>query len=61
MDAPMAPIELDALPEGRGCRGCKAGHDLAVFRAGEAVYAIDDSCEFSAAMICNAHPRKTRQ
>ena len=44
MSTPIPLIELSALPEGRGRRVCKAGLDLAVFRIGDAVYAIDDSC-----------------
>jgi hypothetical protein len=36
-------IELNALPDGSGCRVRTAGLDLAVFRTGGDVYAIDDS------------------
>ena len=42
---PLIPlIAMDELPEGRGRRVCTAGYDLAVFKVGDAVYAIDDSC-----------------
>jgi len=42
---PLIPlIAVDELPEGRGRRVCAAGYDLAVFKVGDAVYAIDDSC-----------------
>ena len=42
---PLIPlIAMDELPEGRGRRVCAAGYDLAVFKVGDAVYAIDDSC-----------------
>ncbi len=44
MKAVIPLIELSALPEGRGRRVCKAGLDLALFRIGDAVYAIEDSC-----------------
>jgi nitrite reductase/ring-hydroxylating ferredoxin subunit len=60
MDAPIALVELDALPEGRGRRVCKAGHDLAVFRVGEAVYAIDDSCPHAGASLSNGKLQGTR-
>lgn len=59
-------IALDALSEGRGRHVCTAGHDLAVFRLGDVVYAIDDSCPHAGAslsagrqqranVICSAH------
>jgi 3-phenylpropionate/trans-cinnamate dioxygenase ferredoxin subunit len=44
MSATIPLIELSALPEGRGRRVCKAGLDLALFKIGDAVYAIEDSC-----------------
>ena len=53
MAAPIPLIELSALPEGRGRRVCAAGLDLAVFRIGDAVYAIDDSCPHNGASLSN--------
>ncbi len=44
MSALIPLIELRDLPEGRGRRVCTSGLDLAVFRVGDAIYAIDDSC-----------------
>jgi nitrite reductase/ring-hydroxylating ferredoxin subunit len=40
----VALIAMDELPDRRGRRVCTAGYDLAVFKVGDAVYAIDDSC-----------------
>ena len=52
--ATMIPlIELGALPEGRGRRVCKAGFDLALFRVGDAVYAIEDSCPHAGGSLSN--------
>ena len=49
----MVPlIELSALPEGSRRRVQAAGLDLAVFRIGDAVYAIDDSCPHAGASVC---------
>ena len=49
---PLIPlIAMDELPEGRGRRVCAAGYDLAVFRVGDAVYAIDDSCPHAGASL----------
>jgi nitrite reductase/ring-hydroxylating ferredoxin subunit len=42
-------IELNALPDGLGRRVRTAGIDLAVFRIGDDVYAIDDSCPLAGA------------
>ena len=53
MSTPISLIELSALPEGRGRRVCKAGLDLAVFRIGDAVYAIDDSCPHAGGSLSN--------
>jgi nitrite reductase/ring-hydroxylating ferredoxin subunit len=53
-------IELSALPEGRGRRVCKAGLDLAVFRIGDAVYAIDDSCPHAGGSLSNGKLQGTR-
>ncbi|NJD32401.1 MAG: Rieske 2Fe-2S domain-containing protein [Gammaproteobacteria bacterium] len=44
-------VELDALPDGYGRRICTAGLDLAVFRVGNSVYAIDDSCPHAGASL----------
>ena len=60
MNAPIPLIELNALPEGRGRRLCKAGLDLAVFRIGDAVYAIDDSCPHAGGSLSNGKVQGTR-
>ena len=60
MDAPIPLIELSALPAGRGRRVCKAGLDLAVFRIGDAVYAIDDSCPHNGGSLSNGKVQGTR-
>ncbi|MDO8447903.1 MAG: Rieske 2Fe-2S domain-containing protein [Rhodoferax sp.] len=64
---PQIPlIEFSALPAHRGRRVCTAGLDLAVFKVGDAVFAIDDSCPHAGAslssgkldgqkVICPAH------
>ena len=46
-------IELNALPKGRGRHVCAAGFDLAVFRIGDDVYAIDDSCPHQGGSLSN--------
>ncbi len=53
-------IEVDALPTGRGRRVCKGGLDLAVFKVGEAVFAIDDSCPHAGASLSNGRLQGTR-
>ena len=53
MDTRIPLIELDAPPEGRGRRVCKAGHDLALFRIDGAVYAIHDSCPHAGGSLSN--------
>ncbi|MBK6613792.1 Rieske 2Fe-2S domain-containing protein [Ottowia sp.] len=60
MSTPIPLIELSALPEGRGRRVCKVGLDLAVFRIGDAVYAIDDSCPHAGASLSNGKLQGTR-
>ena len=60
MDMPIPLIELSALPEGRGRRVCKAALDLAVFRIGDAVYAIDDSCPHAGGSLSNGKLQGTR-
>ncbi len=60
MSIPIPLIELSALPKGRGRRVCKAGLDLAVFRIGDAVYAIDDSCPHAGAPLSNGKLQGTR-
>jgi nitrite reductase/ring-hydroxylating ferredoxin subunit len=59
-NTPIPLIELSALPEGRGRRVCKAGLDLAVFRIGDAAYAIDDSCPHSGGSLSNGQVQGTR-
>lgn len=44
-------VALDALAPCQGQRVCKNGLDLAVFRIGDAVYAIDDSCPHAGASL----------
>ena len=53
-------IEVDALPPGRGRRVCKAGLDLVVFKAGDAVFAIDDSCPHAGGSLSNGRLQGTR-
>jgi nitrite reductase/ring-hydroxylating ferredoxin subunit len=60
MSTPIPLIELSALPEGRGRRVCKAALDLAVFRIGDAVYAIDDSCPHAGGSLSNGKLQGTR-
>jgi nitrite reductase/ring-hydroxylating ferredoxin subunit len=60
MNTPIPLIELSALPQGRGRRVCKAGFDLAVFRVGDAVYAIDDSCPHAGGSLSNGKLQGTR-
>jgi nitrite reductase/ring-hydroxylating ferredoxin subunit len=60
MNVPIPLIELSALPAGRGWRVCKAGLDLAVFRLGDAVYAIDDSCPHAGGSLSNGKLLGTR-
>jgi 3-phenylpropionate/trans-cinnamate dioxygenase ferredoxin subunit len=60
MAAPIPLIELSALPVGRGHRVRKAGLDLAVFRIGDAVYAINDSCPHQGGSLSNGKLQGTR-
>ena len=53
MKALIPLIEWSALPEGRGRRVCKVGLDLALFRIGDEVYAIEDSCPHAGASLSN--------
>lgn len=53
-------VDLGALPAGRGLRVCKAGHDLAVFRVGDAVFVIDDSCPHAGGSLANGQLNGTR-
>jgi 3-phenylpropionate/trans-cinnamate dioxygenase ferredoxin subunit len=52
MSALIPLVELSALPQGSGRRVRAAGLDLAVFRIGDAVHAIDDSCPHAGASLC---------
>lgn len=52
MSALIPLVELSALSYGSGRRVRAAGLDLAVFRIGNAVYAIDDSCPHAGASLC---------
>jgi len=60
MAATIPLIELSALPEGRGRRICKAGLDLALFRIGDAIYAIEDSCPHGGGSLSNGKVQGTR-
>lgn len=64
-------IALAELPEGRGRHVCRGGYDLALFRFGDEVFAIDDSCPHAGAslaggrvegqrVVCRAHGLKFR-
>jgi nitrite reductase/ring-hydroxylating ferredoxin subunit len=52
MSTLVSLIELSALTDGAGRRVQAAGLDLAVFRIGNAVYAVDDSCPHAGASLC---------
>ena len=57
---PLIPlIALDELPDGRGRRVCTAGYDLAVFKVGDAVYAIDDSCPHAGSSLSGGRTEGT--
>ena len=69
MNAPVPLLPLADLPEGRGRFVCQAGYDLALFRFGDTVYAIDDACPHAGAslssgrvegrrVVCRAHGLK---
>jgi 3-phenylpropionate/trans-cinnamate dioxygenase ferredoxin subunit len=60
MAAIIPLIALSALPEGRGRRVCTAGLDLALFRIGAAVYAIEDSCPHNGGSLSNGKVQGTR-
>ena len=60
MAATIPLIELSALPEGRGRRVCKAGLDLALFKIGDAVYAIEDSCPHNGGSLSSGKLQGTR-
>jgi 3-phenylpropionate/trans-cinnamate dioxygenase ferredoxin subunit len=60
MAAILPLIELSALPEGRGRRVCKAGLDLALFKIGDRVFAIEDSCPHSGGSLSNGKVQGTR-
>jgi 3-phenylpropionate/trans-cinnamate dioxygenase ferredoxin subunit len=60
MSATIPLIELSALPEGRGRRVCKAGLDLALFKVGDAVYAIEDSCPHNGGSLSQGKVQGTR-
>jgi 3-phenylpropionate/trans-cinnamate dioxygenase ferredoxin subunit len=58
--APLIPlIAMDELPDGRGRRVCTAGYDLAVFKVGDAVYAIDDSCPHAGSSLSGGRTEGT--
>ena len=69
MSSAVPLLPLAELPEGRGRFVCQAGYDLALFRFGDTVYAIDDSCPHAGAslssgrvegrrVVCRAHGLK---
>ena len=60
MAATVPLIELSTLSDGRGRRVCKAGLDLALFKVGDAVYAIEDSCPHSGGSLSNGKIQGTR-
>ena len=65
IDTPVPPtpliplIAIGELLEGRGRRVCTAGYDLAVFKVGEAVYAIDDSCPHAGSSLSGGRAEGT--
>jgi 3-phenylpropionate/trans-cinnamate dioxygenase ferredoxin subunit len=56
---PIPLLAMDELIEGRGRRVCTAGYDLAVFKVGEAVYAIDDSCPHAGSSLSGGRVQGT--
>ena len=57
---PLIPlIAMDELPDGRGRRVCAAGYDLALFKVGDAVYAIDDSCPHAGSSLSGGRTEGT--
>ncbi len=60
MAANIPLIAVSALPEGRGRRVCRAGLDLALFRIGDAIYAIEDSCPHGGGSLSNGKVQGTR-
>ena len=53
MSTALPLVALKDLPEKRGKRVCVAGLDLALFKIGDAVYAIEDSCPHAGASLSN--------
>ena len=47
----LALAPLHRIPSGRGLRVCASGHDIALFRVGETIHAIDDSCPHRGASL----------
>lgn len=60
MDAPLLLVARCDLPEGRGRHVRKGRLDLAVFRVGDTVYAIDDSCPHAGGSLANGRLHGTR-
>ncbi|MGT2428860.1 Rieske (2Fe-2S) protein [Cupriavidus basilensis] len=51
MPRQLSLIRLKSIPADRGIRVCTEGLDLAVFRDGDAVYALEDSCPHQGASL----------
>ncbi|MDF1594968.1 MAG: non-heme iron oxygenase ferredoxin subunit [Acidimicrobiia bacterium] len=51
MDEWVRIAQLDQLPDGRGVRVDAFGHRIALFRLGEAVYALADRCSHAEASL----------
>jgi nitrite reductase/ring-hydroxylating ferredoxin subunit len=60
MNALIESNELSALPVGRGRRVRKAGLDLAMFRLGEAVYAVDANGPHAGGSLSNGKRQGAR-
>jgi 3-phenylpropionate/trans-cinnamate dioxygenase ferredoxin subunit len=60
MDELLPLIAWIDLQEGRGRHVRTNGLDLAVFRVGDAVYAIDDSCPHAGGSLANGRLQGTR-
>jgi len=69
VSAPVSLLPLAELAEGRGRHVCLEGYDLALFRFGDSVFAIDDACPHAGAslsggrvegrrVVCRAHGLK---
>ena len=50
---PLALAPVSSIPVGSGLRVRAGGRDIALFRVGETVHAMDDSCPHHGASLCS--------